>query len=78
MTLQEVEKQFTLAVLHKHGGCRNKTAAELDVGLRTLTGKLRKWGVPSRQPGPVINIELRVWEVSDVTRTLIRPPAGET
>lgn len=77
MTLEQVEKQFILAVLHKHGGRRDKTALELGIGQRTLSNKLRDWGVPNRKPGPVINLDLCVWEGSDVTRTLIRPPAVE-
>jgi len=51
MTLAEIEKQVILAAMHEHGGHRERTAAALGLGLRTLSGKLREYGVPPRGKG---------------------------
>lgn len=51
MTLAEFEKQIILATMHEHGGNRQRVAAALDIGLRTLSGKLREYGVPPRGKG---------------------------
>ena len=43
--LAEVERQVILATLERHEGHRARTAAALGIGVRTLSGKLRSYGV---------------------------------
>jgi DNA-binding NtrC family response regulator len=43
-TLAEVERDYVLAVLDRNGGHRERTAAELDIGIATLFRKLKRWG----------------------------------
>lgn len=45
-TLAEVEKQTILRTLERNDGHRARTAAALGIGVRTLSGKLRDYGVP--------------------------------
>jgi DNA-binding NtrC family response regulator len=49
VTLAELERQVILATLEKHAGHRARTAAALGIGLRTLSGKLRIYGVAPRE-----------------------------
>lgn len=44
-SLAEVEKQMILATLAKYDGHRQKAADALGIGVRTLSGKLRQYGV---------------------------------
>lgn len=44
-SLAEVEKQMILATLARFDGHRQKTAEALGIGVRTLSGKLRQYGV---------------------------------
>ena len=44
-TLDDIEKQYILAVLELHDGNQAKTAAQLDIGTATLYRKLKKYGV---------------------------------
>lgn len=44
-SLAEVEKQMILATLAQHDGHRQKAADALGIGVRTLSGKLRSYGV---------------------------------
>ncbi|QDT69743.1 Transcriptional regulatory protein ZraR [Planctomycetes bacterium MalM25] len=44
-SLAEVEKQMILATLARFEGHRQKTAEALGIGVRTLSGKLRQYGV---------------------------------
>ncbi len=44
-SLAEVEKQMILATLAKYDGHRQKAAEALGIGVRTLSGKLRQYGV---------------------------------
>jgi len=44
-SLAEVERQMILATLARFGGHRQKTADALGIGVRTLSGKLRSYGV---------------------------------
>ncbi|QDU55325.1 sigma-54-dependent transcriptional regulator [Aeoliella mucimassa] len=49
VTLAEVERQVILATLKRHNGHRARTAAALGIGVRTLSGKLRNYGVAPRE-----------------------------
>ncbi|MGL4514209.1 MAG: sigma-54-dependent transcriptional regulator [Lacipirellulaceae bacterium] len=51
MRLEEVERQVILATLRKHDGHRVRTAEALGIGVRTLSGKLRIYGVAPRDKG---------------------------
>lgn len=46
--LEDVEKTMILATLEHHQGHRAKTAKALGIGVRTLSGKLRNYGVAPR------------------------------
>lgn len=48
-TLAQVEKNVILATLERHDGHRGQTAAALGIGVRTLSGKLRTYGVAPRE-----------------------------
>lgn len=56
MTLAEMERQLIETTFTRCGGNREKTAASLDIGLRTLSGKLREYGYPPRG-GPGSNLK---------------------
>jgi DNA-binding NtrC family response regulator len=45
VSLAELERQTILATLERHDGHRARTAEALGIGLRTLSGKLRLYGV---------------------------------
>jgi len=45
-TWERLEKQYFLYVLALNNGNRTQTAKTLDMSLRTLQRKLRKWRVP--------------------------------
>lgn len=45
-SLADVERQVILATLARFDGHRQKTADALGIGVRTLSGKLRSYGVP--------------------------------
>ncbi|MCO6047363.1 sigma-54 dependent transcriptional regulator [Aeoliella sp. ICT_H6.2] len=49
VTLAEMERQVILATLKRHDGHRARTAEALGIGLRTLSGKLRSYGVAPRE-----------------------------
>jgi len=51
LSLAEMEKQYVLAVLERHGGHRGKTAEALGVDPKTLFNKLRSWGQQSPDSG---------------------------
>jgi DNA-binding NtrC family response regulator len=48
--LDDIEKEYILAVLERNDGNQTQTAAQLDIGTATLYRKLKKYGVvrPSR------------------------------
>ncbi len=46
MSLAEMERELILATLNRHEGHRARTAESLGIGVRTLSGKLRDFGVP--------------------------------
>jgi DNA-binding NtrC family response regulator len=48
MTLADMERQLIETTFTRCGGNREKTASSLDIGLRTLSGKLREYGYPPR------------------------------
>ena len=49
MSLAEIEKEMILGTLQQHDGHRAKTAEALGIGVRTLSGKLRSYGVAPRE-----------------------------
>jgi DNA-binding NtrC family response regulator len=58
MTLGEMERKLIEATFQRFGGNREKTAKALDIGVRTLCGKLREYGYPPRG-GPGSNLAVR-------------------
>ncbi len=56
MTLADMERQLIETTFTRCGGNREKTAQSLDIGLRTLSGKLREYGYPPRG-GPGSNLK---------------------
>lgn len=56
MTLADMERQLIETTFTRCGGNREKTASSLDIGLRTLSGKLREYGYPPRG-GPGSNFK---------------------
>lgn len=48
MTLQEMERKLIEATFNRYAGNREMTAKALQIGLRTLSGKLREYGYPPR------------------------------
>jgi DNA-binding NtrC family response regulator len=56
MTLADMERQLIETTFTRCGGNREKTANSLDIGLRTLSGKLREYGYPPRG-GPGSNLK---------------------
>ena len=56
LTLASMERQLIETTFTRFGGNREKTAASLDIGLRTLSGKLREYGYPPRG-GPGSNLK---------------------
>ncbi|MFV0444895.1 MAG: sigma-54-dependent transcriptional regulator [Planctomycetaceae bacterium] len=59
MTLQEMERKLIEATFNRYAGNREMTAKALQIGLRTLSGKLREYGYPPRG-GPGSNRVRRV------------------
>ena len=57
MTLADMERQLIETTFARCGGNREKTAQSLDIGLRTLSGKLREYGYPPRG-GPGSNLKV--------------------
>jgi DNA-binding NtrC family response regulator len=43
LTLEQIERQVIVATLVHNGGHRQRTARDLDIGVRTLGLKLKKW-----------------------------------
>jgi DNA-binding NtrC family response regulator len=43
ITLESIEKDVILATLERHRGHRQRSAAALGIGVRTLGLKLKKW-----------------------------------
>ena len=48
LTLKEMERKLIEATFNRYGGNREMTAKTLQIGLRTLSGKLREYGYPPR------------------------------
>ncbi|MBX3439781.1 MAG: sigma-54-dependent Fis family transcriptional regulator [Planctomycetaceae bacterium] len=48
LTLREMERKLIEATFNRFGGNREMTAKALQIGLRTLSGKLREYGYPPR------------------------------
>jgi len=57
MTLEEMERRLIEATFTRFGGNRERTASALQIGLRTLSGKLRDYGYPPRG-GPGSNLKI--------------------
>ena len=51
--LEEVERILIARTLERFGGHRARTARALGIGLRTLTMKIRKWGLKTDRGGRV-------------------------
>jgi DNA-binding NtrC family response regulator len=64
MTLAEMERKLIEATFNRFAGNREKTAKALQIGIRTLSGKLREYGYPPRG-GPGSNI--KAWSPTDET-----------
>ncbi len=45
-TLEDMEREYILAVLARNDGNRSRTAEQLDIGLATLYRKLKQYGHP--------------------------------
>ncbi len=58
LTLAEMERKLIEATFNRFAGNREKTAKALQIGIRTLSGKLREYGYPPRG-GPGSN--LKAW-----------------
>jgi len=67
MTLAEMERKLIEATFNRFAGNREKTAKALQIGIRTLSGKLREYGYPPRG-GPGSNI--KAWSPSAETIVL--------
>ena len=67
LTLAEMERKLIEATFNRFAGNREKTAKALQIGIRTLSGKLREYGYPPRG-GPGSN--LKGW-----TPTIFAPAA---
>ncbi len=52
LSLQQMERKLIEATLRHFDGHRKKTAEALNIGLRTLSGKLREYGYPPRANCP--------------------------
>lgn len=63
LTLAQMERQLIESTFARFAGNREKTAKALQIGIRTLSGKLREYGYPPRG-GPGSN--LRAWTPSTV------------
>jgi DNA-binding NtrC family response regulator len=61
LTLAEMERKLIEATFNRFAGNREKTAKALQIGIRTLSGKLREYGYPPRG-GPGSN--LKAWTPS--------------
>ena len=48
LTLREMERKLIESTFARFGGNRERTAQALQIGLRTLSGKLREYGYPPR------------------------------
>jgi DNA-binding NtrC family response regulator len=48
LSLREMERKLIESTFSRLGGNRERTAAELQIGIRTLSGKLREYGYPPR------------------------------
>ncbi|MDA1013373.1 MAG: sigma 54-interacting transcriptional regulator [Planctomycetota bacterium] len=61
MTVKEMERKLIEATFSRFQGNREKTAQSLQIGLRTLSGKLREYGYPPRGgPGSNQRPQLKV------------------
>ncbi len=56
LTLQEMERRLIETTFARFAGNREKTAKALQIGIRTLSGKLREYGYPPRG-GPGSNLK---------------------
>lgn len=66
LTLAQMERQLIESTFTRFAGNREKTAKALQIGIRTLSGKLREYGYPPRG-GPGSN--LKAWTPSSVDYT---------
>jgi DNA-binding NtrC family response regulator len=66
LTLAEMEKRLIEATFTRFAGNRERTAKALQIGIRTLSGKLREYGYPPRG-GPGSNLKPWSPAAEDVT-----------
>jgi len=50
VTLEELERRYTLLTLERHQGSRVLTARALGIGTNTLWRKLKRWGIAASPP----------------------------
>lgn len=74
MTLAEMERKLIEATFNRFAGNREKTAKALQIGIRTLSGKLREYGYPPRG-GPGSNI--KAWSPTEETIILHTPEESD-
>lgn len=67
MTLAEMERKLIEATFNRFAGNREKTAKALQIGIRTLSGKLREYGYPPRG-GPGSNV--KAWSPAEAAVSL--------
>ena len=75
MTLAEMERKLIEATFNRFAGNREKTAKALQIGIRTLSGKLREYGYPPRG-GPGSNI--KAWSPAPETHVLHTDDADQS
>ena len=73
MTLAEMERKLIEATFNRFAGNREKTAKVLQIGIRTLSGKLREYGYPPRG-GPGSN--LKAWSPAIEVAAVTLPESG--
>jgi DNA-binding NtrC family response regulator len=74
LTLAEMERKLIEATFNRFAGNREKTAKALQIGIRTLSGKLREYGYPPRG-GPGSN--LKGWTPTIFSPTADAPEAEQ-
>lgn len=77
LTLAEMERKLIEATFVRFAGNREKTAKALQIGIRTLSGKLREYGYPPRG-GPGSNLKPWRPESEADLPTILELPAVET
>lgn len=74
LTLAEMERKLIEATFNRFAGNREKTAKALQIGIRTLSGKLREYGYPPRG-GPGSN--LKAWAPAPAAASILDAAESE-